>query len=962
LISQALAPRGVGSADDLWQLLASGTDAAGPYPDDRGWDLERLYDPDPDQPGTVYAREGGFVRDIASFDAEAFGISPRAALAMNPQQRLMLEAAWESFEDAGIDPTSLRGSRTGVFAGVIHENYGPHVGSPSLQADAEGHAYLGAASSVLSGRIAYSFGLEGPAVSIDTACSSSLVAKHLACQALRKGECSLALAGGVTIMSTPTLLIAFSRQRALSPDGRCRSFADSANGTGFSDGAGIMTLERLSDAQRLGHRVLAVIRGSATNQDGASNGLTAPNGPSQERVIRQALADAGLSPAEVDAVEAHGTGTVLGDPIEAQALIATYGQDRAAGPLRIGSLKSNIGHTSAAAGVAGVMKMVLAMGRGVLPATLHVGAPTPHVDWSAGDVRLLTDAEPWPAGERTRRAGVSSFGASGTNAHVILEEAPLVRPAASVPGTPGVVPVLVSARDRDGLRAQAARLRAFTRERPELALVDLGYSLATGRAHLDERAAVLAADHEQLATGLDALAAGDPGEHVLQASARTPQIVFVFPGQGSQWEQMALELYQQSVVFADSLRACEQALAPYVDWSLTQLIAGHGPGLQRVDVIQPALFSVMVCLAKLWRAHGVQPSAVIGHSQGEIAAAHIAGALTLADSARIVALRSQAVARELAGHGGMASIALDADTLHTRLAPYAGRLTLAAVNGPRAAVIAGENAAIDELLEQLSADGLWVRRIPVDYPSHTPAVERLQARLHSDLATIQPHTSSIPFYSTTTAQQLNTATLDAAYWYRNLREPVQFAPAIQALLNDGANLFIETSPHPVLTVAVAETIEQHNSSAATIATLRRHDGGPNRFSTALADAHTHGAPINWNTTFTNAQRVALPTYAFQRNHYWLIGETGGGRGTDSTRHPLLSSAVSVAGTDQWLITGRLSLATQPWLADHAVRGTVLLPGTALLDLALTAGHIADCPGVQELTLEAPMILRGSGAS
>src|ERR1039457_659229 len=624
-------PGGVTSPADLWELVAAGRPGTSEFPADRGWDVEHLYDPDPDHPGTAYTRGGGFVQGAGDFDAGFFGIGPREALAMDPQQRLLLEAAWEAFEDAGIDPTSLRGSDTGVFCGVMYQDYGFVAGMSDQRHEIEGYLTVASAGSVASGRLSYTFGFEGPAVSVDTACSSSLVALHLAGQSLRSGECTLALAGGVTILARPSVFIEFSRQRGVSPDGRCKSYAAAADGVGWGEGAGLLVLERLTDARRHGHQVLAVVRGSAVNQDGASNGMTAPNGPSQERVIRAALASAGLSPADVDVVEGHGTGTRLGDPIEAQALLATYGQDRVDGPLRLGSVKSNIGHTQAAAGVAGVIKMVLAMRHGMLPRTLHLDAPSPHVDWDAGQVKLLTEAEDWPAsGQRPRRGGGSSFGGSGTNAHLIVEEAPAEEGAAAGSagrGAGGAVPVVLSARGEDALRAQADRLRAYLIARPEISLLDAGLSLATTRAHLEHRAAVVAADRGALLAGLAGLAAGDPPAEVVQGQVAGGKAVFVFPGQGAQWERMAVELLESSPVFAQEITACGEALSRYVDWRLEDVLRGAAgaPSLDRVDVVQPVLFAVMVALAGLWRSFGVGPAAGLGDSQGGVGGADVGG-------------------------------------------------------------------------------------------------------------------------------------------------------------------------------------------------------------------------------------------------------------------------------------------------------------------------------------------------
>uniref|UniRef100_UPI0030F4294C SDR family NAD(P)-dependent oxidoreductase n=1 Tax=Streptomyces sp. GSL17-111 TaxID=3121596 RepID=UPI0030F4294C len=962
-------PGGVTSPEELWELVAEGRDGMTPMPTDRGWDLEGLYDPDPEQLGKAYARVGGFVDRVSDFDAEFFGISPREATAMDPQQRLLLEAAWEAFEDAGIDPTSLRGSDTGVYCGVGSSDYA--VGPAGSLPEIEGLRLTGSTSSVVSGRISYTLGLEGPSVSVDTACSSSLVALHLAARALRDGECSMALVGGVTILSGPFLFVEFSRQRALSPDGRCKAYSASADGTGFSDGLGLVVLERLSEARRKGHRVLAVLRGSAVNQDGASNGLTAPNGPSQERVIRQALANAGLGTSDVDVVEGHGTGTKLGDPIEAQALLATYGRDRNGEPLRLGSIKSNIGHSSTAAGVAGVIKMVQALRYGVQPQTLHVDAPSPHVDWESGAVELLAEAREWPASGRPRRAAVSSFGVSGTNAHVILEEAPAEEPEAVEEGDQGVspsvvpvpvpVPVPVSARSEAALREQADRVRALLTARPELPLVDVGFSAATTRAHLEHRAAVVAADQDELLAGLAALSAGEPSDSVVEGRAVGGKSVFVFPGQGAQWVGMAVELLDASPVFAARLAECAEALSPFVEWSLEDVLRGvaGAPSLERVDVVQPALWAVMVSLAALWRSFGVEPSVVVGHSQGEIAAACVAGGLSLEDGARVVALRSRLVLERLAGHGGMMSVSLPVERAEELLASYAGRVSVAAVNSPGSVVVAGEPGALDELRAVCEADGVRARRVAVDYASHTDHVEAIEAELLEALAPVRPVSGTVPFYSSATGGFIDTATMDAGYWYRNLRGRVGFEPAVRALLDHGAGCFLEMSPHPVLTMAVEQTVE---GRAATVGSLRRDEGGLRRFVTSLSEAHTAGVAVDWAAYYadTGAQRVPLPTYAFQRQRFWQSSATGSGdasaAGQRRVEHPVLVAAVPVGDRDEWVYTGRLSQESQPWTRDHEVLGSVVVPGVALAEMAVTAGRHLDCAVLDELVLAAPLLL------
>ncbi|MEU1287770.1 SDR family NAD(P)-dependent oxidoreductase [Kitasatospora sp. NPDC005856] len=896
-------PGGVHSPEELWRLVADGTDAVAGFPTDRGWDLDALYHPDPDHAGTSTTRHGGFVDGYADFDPAFFGISPREALAMDPQQRLLLEVAWEAFERAGLPAERLRGSRTGVFAGVMYNDYGSRVRRPDE--DTEGYLGTGSAGSVASGRVAYTFGLEGPAVTIDTACSSSLVALHLAAQALRQGDCDLALAGGVSLMATPATFVGFSRQRGLSPDGRCKAFGADADGTGWSEGAGLLLLERLSVARANGHPVLALIRGSAVNQDGASGALTAPNGPAQQRVIRQALDNARLRPAQIDAIEAHGTGTTLGDPIEAQALQAVFREDRAADrPLWLGSLKSNLGHTQAAAGVAGVIKTVMAMRHGVLPRTLHAERPSPHVDWSDGPLELLTEARPWPDSDEPRRAGVSAFGISGTNAHVLLEQAPdapaeeaasaeppapasaetpapaATEPSAAEPATAqpaaaepsGLPPLwLLSARSAEVLPAQAERLAAHLRAEPGLDPGSVGWSLLRTRTGFAHRAAVTGRDRSELLAGLDALAAGTPAARVARSLAGSGRTALVFPGAGSQWVGMAAELLDSSPVFARRLAECAEALAPYVDWSLTDVLRGvpGAPAPQRTDVAQPALWAVMVSMAALWESCGVEVSGVLGHSQGEIAAAAVSGALSLPDAARVVALRARALVSLGGLDGGMLAMSATPAEVREQLAEWQGELTIAVINGPRSVVVAGPNRSVEELRARCEADGVWARRIPLDYASHTPQVESVRDELTSLLGTVTAHPPRIPMYSPATGGLLEPGAQDAGFWYRSLRQPVEFERATRAMLADGFDLFIECGPHPVLTQALQETVEEAGTEAVVVASLHRDHGTPDRFAEAVAEAVAGGARLDADRYFGPARRVDLPTYAFRRSRYWL---------------------------------------------------------------------------------------------
>ncbi|MEU9890507.1 type I polyketide synthase [Sphaerisporangium sp. NPDC051011] len=1009
-------PGGVTTPEDLWNLVLNGRDAVGDFPSDRGWDIDTLYHPDPDHPHTSYTRHGGFLNDITGFDATFFGISHREALASDPQQRILLELAWETLERAAIDPASLHGSRTGVYAGIADRDYSARL--DEVPKDLEGYLAIGNLGSVVSGRIAYTFGFEGPAVTVDTACSSSLVALHLGVQSLRSGETDLALAGGVAVMASPTAFVEFSRQRGLAPDGRCKAFAATADGTGWAEGAALLLIERLTDAQRNNHPILAVIRGTAINQDGASNGLTAPNGPAQQRVIQAALANAGLRPGDVDAVEAHGTGTTLGDPIEAQAIIATYGQDRPADrPLLIGSLKSNIGHSQSAAGAAGIVKLVQALGHATLPKTLHIDQPTPHVDWSAGTVRLLTQTTPWPDTTHPRRAAISAFGVSGTNAHVIIEQAPdatgpetsprpvtpasvAARPVAlSDEGTPGAaregragaLPFVLSARSQAALHGQAGKLAAHLDAHPEARPADVALSLATTRTAMDHRA-VLVSGAGDLPEALRGLAEGRPAAGtVTGTAAEKPRVAFVFSGQGSQYAGMTRELYETYPAYAEALDEITAQLDTHLTGHTTEplidVILGrhsatpeaNGPGdtapVNRTLYTQPALFAIQTALTHLLRSFGINPDIVTGHSIGAISAAHAAGILTLPDAARLVATRAIAL-NSVTRPGAMTALQATEDETRAAVTERGldARISIAALNAPTSTVISGDPDAVETLTTHFADLGRKTRRLTVSHAFHSHHLDEILDRFQTEISGITANTPDIPYISDLTGTPLTEAP-DAAYWARHLRSPVRFQQAVRAVHEHTRaagdhTVYLEIGSDATLTPLVHQNLPTGHDTghddpaeATAVPVLRRGRPDAATLLSAVATAHTHGVPVDWSPALpSGANRVELPTYAFQHERFWVEASSRGrrdasGLGLGTVDHPLLGAVTTLADGDGVLLTGRLSLTTHPWLADHAVLDTVIFPGTGFAELAVRAGDEVGLDVIEELIVESPLVLR-----
>jgi acyl transferase domain-containing protein/thioesterase domain-containing protein len=955
-------PGGVRSPEDLWDLVVSGNDAVDHFPENRGWDLKGIYDPDPTVRGTTYCREGGFLYDAAEFDAAFFGIGPREATVMDPQQRVLMETAWEALELARLDPRALRGSQGGVFVGAANQGYvqGDAAASGRLPDGFDGYLLTGNADAVLSGRISYFLGLEGPSITVETACSSSLVALHLAVQALRREECEFALAGGVAVLANPTAYLEFARQRGLAPDGRCKAFDDAADGTGWAEGVGVLVVERLSDAVRKDHQILAVVRGTAVNQDGASSGLSVPNGPAQERVIRRALADAQLEVGQIDAVEAHGTGTRLGDPIEAQALLNTYGTGRSSErPLWLGSLKSNFGHAQAAAGVGGVIKMVMALRHSALPKTLHVSSPTRHVDWGDGQVRLLTETMPWPRSGPPRRAGVSAFGVSGTNSHIILEEAPAQPEPARLTAAdrPGLVPWILSGRTESALCEQAARLAAHLEQHPDLDPLDVGFSLATTRAHFEHRSVLFAdasaegGSHTDVLRTLKALAEGHvPREVVRDTVQRDGRTAFLFTGQGSQRPGMAQELYTQYPAFARELNAVAEYLDTHLDRPLSTVMSGQATLLDDTRYAQAALFAVEVALFRLIEGWGLRPDALLGHSVGELAAAHVAGVFGLADACALVAARGRLM-QELPAGGAMLSVRAAEHEVRGLIAGREAGIAVAAVNGPRAVVVSGDEVAVSAFAEELAGYGVPTKSLNVSRAFHSALLDPILDAFRRVAETVDYREPTLNVISGLTGCLAEPGELAGAdYWVRQMRETVRFHDGIRTARARNVGTFVELGPDGVLCGLATEILNEEpadNAAAggtrvALVPAIRRERPEADTLLTALATAFARGADVDWTRFFadTGARHATLPTYAFQRQRYWL---------TAPVPEPVVAAGPDDTSAADGIV-GPVDAEKTSYAASRSALSAQDLLVLIRTEVAVTLGHT----GIEDVPADTPL--------
>ncbi|MCU0488763.1 MAG: acyltransferase domain-containing protein, partial [Anaerolineales bacterium] len=961
---------GVKSPQEFWKLLENGVDAIQEVPKER-WDWEAYYDPDPEAAGKMYTRWGGFIDGIDQFDPAFFSISPREAANMDPQQRLLLEVAWEALEHAGQRAGELTGSPTGVFVGISSNDFASLFKSGGTIEQVNPYIGTGTAFSVAAGRLSYSLGLQGPCISIDTACSSSLVAVHLAAQSLRSGECRLAIAGGVNAILSPEGTIYFSRLRAMAHDGRCKTFDASADGYVRSEGCGVVVLKRLSDALADGDRVLAVILGSAINQDGRSNGLTAPNPLAQQAVVQSALTAAGISPELISFVETHGTGTELGDPIEVRALGAVFGDRRLQGgepgaPVYLGAVKANFGHSEAAAGVAGLIKLVLSMQHAQIPAQLHVKELNPLVDWAQYPFVIPNETIPWPAIDGKRIAGLSSFGFSGTNAHIILADPGSVLSTASVETTdlaraaelltePPAVLLPISARTPQALHELAAAYQKFLTEpvagEAPADLADVAYTASYRTSHHPHRLAVVAQNNQAAAGLLDAFLQDEKrsylavGEASRASLSETPKIVFVFPGQGSQWVGMGRALLQQEPVFKRSIERCDQAIQKFAGWSLIEKLTSDQAAdslSSEIDVIQPALFAMQFSLAELWMSWGIRPQAVVGHSLGEVAAAAIAGVLSLEEAAHIICLRSQLM-RRVSGQGAMAVVGISLDEAEALLKPVEDLVSVGVSNGPRSTVISGDPATIDQIVGDLDRQGVFARRVKVDVASHSVQMEPLRAELVSGLSGLQPQTGLIPVYSTVLSRMVDGSELTEQYWGYNLRNPVRFWSVVQQLARQGKDVFLEVSPHPVLVTAIRDGLKEIGHSGLALPSARKQESERAVMLETVGALYAAGYSITGllpQSQHNRRRQVELPAYPWDHQRYWIQdgrGEAVSIRYASPNGHPLLGihlSSASQPGVQLW--ETELSVNQAPYLKDHRVLGTVMLPAAAYLDAALTA--------------------------